>query len=182
MTETFVSTMITAYMPENTAALLERDKNLGGDIGSNEIVTSLLYNFAPDIDRDTIGKPGVKPGQWAIYYLFYLYNKSVESTVQNVTMWIYRAPSDPNIGVALGLDPVGKNGVAQHIPNKTTPPTGVTFKSPMTATSTTVIKLDVLAPGDKLPVWVKCFGNKGIETISQVSYGIMFKFLRPASP
>jgi hypothetical protein len=174
-----VASDITAMFSGNGGALFDRPLNLGGDIGVNEIVSSLLYNFAPDVDRPTIGAIGSPPGQWALYYPFYLINKHTETPVTDVKIWIYRAMSDPNLAVGIGFDPVGKNGVIQTIPNQLTAPSGVTFKSPFTETATTVLKLDLLAPGDKIGIWVKQFGNKGIASISQASYGIKWSFQRP---
>lgn len=177
-----VSTDITAYFTGVGGALLDRDKNLGGDIGVNEIVTSLLYNVAPDAQRDVIGRIGSPPGQWALYYPFYIKNKHEETAVTDIRIWIYRAASDPNLAVSIGLDPAGKNSVIQTIPNQLTPPTGVTFKSPFTKLSTTALTIPLLAPGDKYGVWVKQFGNRGMGSISQASYGIMWSFKRPPPP
>ena len=171
-----VATDITAYFAGTGGALEHRVENLGGDIGANEIVTSLLYNISPDVDRDIVGPIGGPRGQWAKYYPFYLFNKHPETPVINVRIWIYRASSDPNVATAIGFDPAGKNGVAQTIPNQDTPPTGVTFVSPFTESATTVLKIPLLAPGDKQAVWVKVFGNKGIDSIPQVSYGIKWSF------
>lgn len=177
----FVSTDITAYFAGNGGALLDRPLNIGGDIGVNEIVTSLLYNFAPDVSRETIGKIGSPPGQWAMYYPFYIKNKHSEVSVTNVKIWIYRAMSDPNLAVAIGFDPAGKNGIIQTIPNQLTAPTGVTFKSPFTQNSTQALVIPLLAAGDKQGIWIKQFGNKGIASIAQASFGIMWSFERPAT-
>lgn|GEM_PF-4763311 len=176
----FAAEDITAVFPENAGALELRELNLGGDIGADEIVTSLLYNFAPDADRDIVGIVGSQPGLWSLYYGFYLLNKHPDQTVTDVKIWIYRAMSDPNLAVSIGFDPVGKNGVAQTIPDQLTAPTGVTFKSPFTEVSTTVLTIPVFSPGDKQFVWVRTFGNKGIASISQASYGIKWSFQRPA--
>jgi len=78
--------------------------------------------------------------------------------------------------VAIGLDPAGKNGVAKIIPNNTTAPAGVTFVSPFTEAASTVLKIPIFAAGDKQAVWVKQFGNKGIDSLPQVSYGIKWSF------
>lgn len=177
---TLVSTDITAYFSGNGGALLDRPLNKGGDIGVNEIVSSLLYNFAPDVSREVVGKIGGVPGQWALYYPFYIYNKSPDVSVTDVKIWIYRAMSDPNLAVSIGFDPVGKNGIIQTIANQLTAPTGVTFKSPFTEGSTQVLTISLLAPGDKQGIWIKQFGNKGIASIAQASYGIMWSFRRPA--
>lgn len=174
----FVATDLTAFFAGNGDALEDRVLNLGGDIGVNEIVTSLLYNFAPDADRSLIGNPGGPRGQWALYYPFYLKNKHPTQTIVNVKIWIYRAMSDPNLAIAIGFDPAGKNGVAQTIADQTTAPTGVTFKSPFTETSSTVLTIPVFAAGDKQAIWIKQFGNKGISSIPQASYGIKWSFQR----
>jgi hypothetical protein len=174
----FVATNITAFFSGLGGALEDRELNLGGDVGSNEIVTSLLYNFAPDADRIIIGDPGGPRGQWALYYPFYLVNTHPTQTVVNVKIWIYRAMSDPNLALAIGFDPVGKNGVAQTIPNQTTAPTGVTFVSPFTEVSSTVLNINTFAAGDKQCIWIKQFGNKGIASIPQASYGIKWSFQR----
>lgn len=171
-----VQTDITAFFSGAGGALEKRVLNLGGDIGANEIETSLLYNIAPDADRSIVGPIGGPRGIWNIYYPFYLYNKHPETTVINVKIWIYRASSDPNIATAIGFDPAGKNGIAQTIPNIFTAPTGVTFVSPFTETSTQVLKIDTFAAGDKQAIWVKQYGNKGIDSIPQVSYGIKWSF------
>jgi hypothetical protein len=180
-TPALVASDITAFFSGIGGSLLDRPLNLGGDIGGNEIVTSLLYNFAPDVSRDVIGPVGTPPGQWAMYYPFYIINKHTETTVSNVTIWIYRAMSDPNLAIGIGFDPAGKNGIIQTIPNQLTAPTGVTFKSPFTEASTTALKIDTLAPGDKQGIWVKQFGNKGIRSIAQASYGIKWSFALPAT-
>lgn len=172
----FLPSDIGAFFTGTGGALENRVLNLGGDIGANEIVTSLLYNVAPDADRTIVGPVGGPRGQWAIYYPFYLLNKHESQTVLNIKIWIYRAPSDPNIGVAIALDPAGKNGIARTIPNNTTAPTGVTFVSPFTEAATTVLKIPIFAAGDKQAVWVKQFGNKGIDSLPQVSYGIKWSF------
>ena len=172
----FLPTDMGAFFTGTGGALENRVLNLGGDIGPTEIVTSLLYNIAPDANRDIVGPIGGPRGQWAIYYPFYLLNKHESETVINVKIWIYRAPSDPNIGVAIGLDPAGKNGVAKIIPDNYTAPAGVTFTSPFTEASTTVLKIPIFAAGDKQAVWVKQFGNKGIDSLPQVSYGIKWSF------
>lgn len=174
-----VASDITAFFSGNGGALFDRPLNKGGDIGANEIVTSLLYNFAPDVSRDLIGYPGTPPGQWAMYYPFYLMNKHTATSVTDVKIWIYRAMSDPNLAVGIGFDPAGKNAVIQTIPDQFHAPTGVTFVSPFTETSTNVLKIDLLAPGDKYGIWVKQFGNKGISSIAQASYGIKWSFQRP---
>lgn len=176
----FVATNITAFFSGVGGALENRVLNKGGDVGANEIVTSLLYNFAPDANRDLIGPVGGPRGQWALYYPFYIVNTHESQTVTSVKIWIYRAMSDPNLAVAIGLDPAGKNGVAQTIPDQTTPPTGVNFVSPFTEVSSTVLKIDLLAAGDKQAIWVKQYGNMGIATISQASYGIKWSFQRLA--
>ena len=175
---TFVATNITAFFSGLGGALEDRVLNKGGDIGGNEIVTSLLYNFAPDADRDLIGPPGGPSGQWALYYPFYLINTHPTETVVNVKIWIYRAMSDPNLALAIGLDPAGKNGIAQTIANQTVSPTGVTFVSPFTETSSTVLTIPTFAAGDKQCIWIKQFGNKGIASIPQVSYGLKWSFQR----
>ena len=172
----FVPSDFTAFFSGNGGALENRVLNTGGDIGVNEVVTSLLYNIAPDANRDIIGPVGGPRGQWAIYYPFYLKNKHNTQTIQNIKIWIYRASSDPNIAVAIGFDPAGKNGIAQTIADVYTAPTGVTFVSPFTETSSTVLKIPLLAAGDKQAIWVKQFGNKGIASIAQVSYGIKWSF------
>jgi hypothetical protein len=174
----FVASDITARFSGLGGALEDRVLNKGGDIGANEIVTSLLYNFAPDADRIIIGPPGTPSGQWALYYPFYLLNTHPVQTVVNVKIWIYRAMSDPNLALAIGFDPAGKNGVAQNIPNQTTAPTGVTFVSPFTEVSTTVLTIPVFAAGDKQCIWIKQYGNKGIASIPQVSYGLKWSFQR----
>jgi hypothetical protein len=179
-TPALVATDITAYFSGIGGALEDRVLNKGGDIGGNEIETSLLYNFAPDADRSIIGPVGTPPGQWALYYPFYIKNKHTETSVTDVKIWIYRAMSDPNLAIGIGFDPVGKNGVIQTIPNQLTKPNNVTFVSPFTESSTTVLKIDLLAPGDKQGIWIKQFGNKGIASISQASYGIKWSFQRPA--
>lgn len=177
---TLASTDITAFFTGNGGALLDRDNNLGGDIGVNEIVTSLLYNFVPDVDRDIVGAIGSPAGLWTIYAPFYIYNKSPDTPVTNVKIWIYRAPSDPNVGVSIGFDPVGRNGIMQTIANKQAAPHNVTFKSPFTQNSTSILAIPLLDAGDKYGVWVKVFGNKGMASIAQASFGIMWSFDRPA--
>lgn len=172
----FVPTDLGAFFTGVGGALENRVLNLGGDIGPTEIVTSLLYNIAPDADRSTVGPIGGPRGTWNIYYPFYLKNKHEAQTLLNIKIWIYRAPSDPNIGVAIGFDPAGKNGVAKVIPDIFTAPAGVTFKSPFTETATTVLTIDTFAAGDKQAIWVKQFGNKGIDSIPQVSYGIKWSY------
>jgi hypothetical protein len=176
------STDITAYFSGNGGALFDRGLNKGGDIGGNEIVTSLLYNFAPDVDRATIGRVGTPPSPpWTMYYPFYIMNKHTQTTVTDVKIWIYRAMSDPGLALAIGLAPQGLNGICQTLPNQLTAPTGVTFVSPFTETSSTVLKIPILAAGDKHAIWIKQFGNRGMSSIAQATYGIKWVFQRPVT-
>jgi hypothetical protein len=86
--------------------------------------------------------------------------------------------SDPSLALAIGFDPAGKNGVAQTIANQTIAPTGVTFVSPFTEASTTVLKIPTFAAGDKQCIWIRQFGNKGMASLAQASYGLKWSFER----
>lgn len=178
------STDISFFFTTGGGPLGFRSSNLGGDISAlsdAEIVSSQFYNWAPDPQRSTIGNIG-STGTWNMYFPGYVYNKNTNSvTVTSLKMWIYKNVNNTNLGIKIGKDPVGKNGIMQTIPNQTTKPTGVTFYQPFAETDFFVLTLDSLSAGDKWPFWVNLYGNKGIASIAAVRFGLMVSFQRPVS-
>lgn len=159
-----------------------RTANLGGAIGTTEIVDATYQNFTPDVTRQMLGTVGTT-GTWHLYFPFYLKNKNATTQVTAVQVWVEVNISDPNLGIQLGKDPAGLNGTATTIANQTTAPTNVVFDDPYQYTfgyliGTTYWSIGTMAAGNTFPMWVHLYGKKGLASIPQVWYELQTDFTR----
>lgn len=86
------------------------------------------------------------------YRCCYVKNAHAADSMTGVLLWIDIDPVGPD-SLEIGVDPIGKNGVATTIATEGTAPTGVAFTAP--SAEGTALSLGTLAFGDFYPVWVK---------------------------
>ena len=178
----FNSSDISVFFPAGAGPDSLRVNNLGGAISATQIQSSLMWNFVVDIPRSVIGNVGSPPGQWSMYMCYYVKNSNTTTGVNNLSQWIYKPPTNPNIGVQIGKDPAGVNGTAQTIPNQTTKPTGITFSSINTETVDQNTLISALDHDQYFPMWCRVYGNKGIASIPVVTFGIKGKYFVNQAP
>jgi hypothetical protein len=172
----FNSTDLVFYFSSGGGPLELRANNKGGSISATAITSSTMRNFCPDIPRSILGNMG-ETGTWNIYFPFFIKNTNATSTITNLYIWTYKPSSHPSITVAVGKDPAGVGAAAQVIANQTTKPTGVTFLSSVTESTSASLFISALTPGQYHPCWVNVKGQKGIPSIPMVTFGIKTKFV-----
>jgi hypothetical protein len=85
------------------------------------------------------------------YRCVYFENSDSTDTAFGLKLWIGTDAAPDNL--AIGLDPVGKNGTATTIVNESTAPAGVSFSSP--TTEGTGLSFGDLAATDKYAFWIR---------------------------
>jgi hypothetical protein len=99
-------------------------QSLGDAITTNQLTDGLLNDLFDDViaAESTSGR--------IEYRCIYLQNKDASLTLQDTDLYIDANAPNPNVNCAIGLDPVGANGVAATIVDEITAPVGVIFSEP----------------------------------------------------
>lgn len=87
--------------------------SVGGDISSTE-VSSLLNGLFDAVTADEATSGVVD------YRCIYLMNTNATDTVDDIKLWIQSQTTSPDTEIAIGLDPVGADGVAGSDPEDPT--------------------------------------------------------------
>lgn len=122
--------------------------SLGG-ARSTTLVGAGLDNLFDDVTGDEAAA-GVTN-----YRCLYFRNEDVDADglITPVT-WI-DVQSEANDTISIGLDPVGKNGVATTIANETTVPTGVVFTTPTSKATGLALPGAPYAQNDFIAIWIR---------------------------
>lgn len=124
-----------------------------GDVMSSEVIPSnTLGNLF-----DNVTEPERTSGT-VEYRCFYFVNTHATETLPNASIFIASQTPSAGTAVAIGLDAAGvgdgaTTGVAETIPDETTPPASVAFSAPTNAA--TGLSVGNLAPGDAIALWVR---------------------------
>lgn len=120
--------------------------SLGGGITENEIPNGDMQNVFDHVKPDEAEQVDTE------YRCIYLKNTNTDDIAYDVKLYIIDTTSPDDL-IEIGLDPAGKNGVAQQIPNEKVAPTGVVFAAP--ASPDEAIEVGDLGPGEYIAVWVR---------------------------
>jgi hypothetical protein len=124
------------------------DFSLGGGRSSTEVIFSpTLQNLFDNVTSDE-ALSGLTE-----YRCIYLQNDHATDSVDSVKLWISANTPSASTTIEIGLDPAGKNGLADTISPSTEAPAGVTFSAP--TTEGTGLSIGLLQAQDVYPVWIK---------------------------
>ena len=122
--------------------------SLGGGRSSTEVIFSPIMNNL----FDNVTAPQALAGETE-YRCIYLQNDHATDDIDDVAIWISINTPSSSTTIEIGLDPAGKNGVADAISPSTEAPTGVTFSAPNS--QLTGLAVGLLEAQDVYPVWIK---------------------------
>jgi hypothetical protein len=121
---------------------------LGGVISSHEVGSAIDGIFA-DVDSAQALAGSVK------YRCIYFKNTDSDATgLYNPYLWINQVMSGAD-AIAIGLDPVGKNGTAVTIANENAAPAGVSFTAPTTKAGGLALPTSPYVQNDYVAVWIR---------------------------
>lgn len=126
----------------------DENASLGGGRSSTEVVFSPILNNL----FDNVTAPQAASGEIE-YRCIYLQNDHATDDVDDLKIWINTNTPSTSTTIAIGLDPVGKNGIADSISPSTEAPAGVTFTTPTTQGSG--LDVGLLEAQDVYPVWIR---------------------------
>ena len=127
------------------AANADPNASLGGIKSTTEIVTATLENLF-----DNVSSADAVSGETNYRCLYVENTNGVDSLTAAITFF----QAQPAVtGIAMGLDPAGKNGTATTVAAEDTAPGGVSFTPPADAGSG--LNLTDLTAGDFYAIWLR---------------------------
>lgn len=112
------------------------------------------------------------------YRCFAFKNEHATLTAIGGKLFVNQDSTSANTTMSIGLDPVGKNGVATTIATESDAPLGVTFSAP--TSKETGITVPDLAPADFINVWVKRVVTAGMTAIDDDNWILELDIDTPA--
>lgn len=119
--------------------------SLGGIKSTTEVTTATLENLF-----DNVSSADAAAGE-TNYRCMYVENTHATDSLTAAVTFFQAVPSVT--GIAMGLDPAGKNGTATTIANEDAAPAGVSFTTPTDAGSG--LNLTDLTAGDFYAIWLR---------------------------
>lgn len=122
--------------------------SLGGGRSATEVIFSPILNNL--FDNVTVAQAIAGEIE---YRCIYLQNDHATDDIDDVKIWIDTNTPNTSTTIAIGLDPAGKNAIADTISPSTEAPAGVTFSSP--TTEGTGLDVGLLENQDVYAVWIR---------------------------
>jgi hypothetical protein len=129
--------------------------SLGG-ARSNTLVGAGIDNLFDDVTGDEAAAGDTE------YRCIYFRNEDANANgLIGPLAWIDQQTTAPGDDISIGIDPVGKNGVAVVTADENTAPAGVAFTTPLTKATGLALPGSPYAQNDFIAIWIRRTVNAG---------------------